>query len=322
MSCSETCDPLEAEGAHRLDQDHHAGDDRRRPVGVQAGDLDPLGERGRGELREHPLDRAAGSSDVAVDPRRGRRARAPSRSRPARSGCRRRRSRPARPRRRRRPPPRSARARRRRALRARPRSAGRRRCGARCGGRRRPAARCGRRSRRRVPTISSVEPPPMSIDQRRLRRRLLGGGAQVGEPRLLLAVEDPRREREALAQLGDEGAAVARRRGRRWSRSRRPARRPSSCRSLDVLADRRAGVLDRLRREPPGEVDAAAQPGHRAAPLDRRAPAPPRRRRPAAAPSWCRRRSPRPAFAATLHHWPANSRAEPNRWSAQGERAS
>ena len=39
-------DPVEAEGAHRLDQDHDAGDDRRRPVGVQAGDLDPLGERG------------------------------------------------------------------------------------------------------------------------------------------------------------------------------------------------------------------------------------------------------------------------------------
>ena len=32
-------DPLEAEGAHRLDQDHDAGDDRRRAVGVQAGDL-------------------------------------------------------------------------------------------------------------------------------------------------------------------------------------------------------------------------------------------------------------------------------------------
>ena len=32
-------DLLEVEGAHRLDQDHDAGDDRRRPVGVQAGDL-------------------------------------------------------------------------------------------------------------------------------------------------------------------------------------------------------------------------------------------------------------------------------------------
>ena len=28
----------EAEGAHHLDQDHHAGDDRRRPAGVEAGD--------------------------------------------------------------------------------------------------------------------------------------------------------------------------------------------------------------------------------------------------------------------------------------------
>ena len=44
--------------------------------------------------------------------------------------------------------------------------------------------------------------------QGRLGGRLLRGGAEVGEPRLLLAVEDPGREREPLAQLGDEGAAV------------------------------------------------------------------------------------------------------------------
>ncbi len=60
-------DLLEAEGAHRLDQDHDAGDDRRRAVGVQAGDLDPLGQRRRGELGEQVLDRGEGE-DVAVDP--------------------------------------------------------------------------------------------------------------------------------------------------------------------------------------------------------------------------------------------------------------
>ena len=61
-----------------------------------------------------------------------------------------------------------------------------------------------------VPTISSVEPPPMSITSVGSRGGPFGGGAQVGEARLLLAVEHPRREREALAQLGDEGVAVGR----------------------------------------------------------------------------------------------------------------
>ena len=59
-----------------------------------------------------------------------------------------------------------------------------------------------------VPTISSVEPPPMSITSVGSAGGVLGGGAEVGEARLLLAVEDAGREREALAQLGDEGAAV------------------------------------------------------------------------------------------------------------------
>ena len=63
-------------------------------------------------------------------------------------------------------------------------------------------------------------------DQGRLAGRVLGGGAEVGEARLLLAVEHPGREREALAQLGDEGAAVGRRRARRWSRSPRPCSTP------------------------------------------------------------------------------------------------
>ena len=49
----------------------------------------------------------------------------------------------------------------------------------------------------------------MSIDEGRLDRRPFRGRPEVGEARLLLAVEDPRREREPLPQLGDEGVAVA-----------------------------------------------------------------------------------------------------------------
>ena len=63
-----------------------AGDDRRRAPGVEAGDPKALGEGQRGEPAEHPLDplhRRAGSRA----PGRGRRARAPGRSPPARSAC-------------------------------------------------------------------------------------------------------------------------------------------------------------------------------------------------------------------------------------------
>ena len=56
--------------------------------------------------------------------------------------------------------------------------------------------------------ISSVEPPPMSKTSSRPAGGAAGGGAEIGEPRLLAAVDHPRVEREALAQLGDEGAAV------------------------------------------------------------------------------------------------------------------
>ncbi len=129
------------------------------------------------------------------------------------------------------------------------------------------------------------------------------GGAEVGEARLLLAVEDAGREREALAQLGDEGARRWRRRGRRWSRSRRPSRRPAPRQIADVVGDRLAGRLDRLGGELPGEVDAPAQPRHPALPLDLASPARRRRRRPAAASSWCRCRSPRPCESPSP--WPA-----------------
>ncbi len=59
-----------------------------------------------------------------------------------------------------------------------------------------------------VPTISSVEPPPMS-KTRVFLVGALGGRPQVGEVGLLLAGEKLGVEVEALAQLGDEGIAVA-----------------------------------------------------------------------------------------------------------------
>ncbi len=102
---------------------------------------------------------------------------------------------------------------------------------------------------------------------------VLGGGAEVGQPRLFGAVEDAGREREALTQLGDEGRAVAGvADGAGGDRVDGPdAELPDR---RHVLADRRAGVLDRLGREAAREVDAPAQPGDRAAPLDRADPAP------------------------------------------------
>ena len=45
----------EIEGPHRLDQQDHAGDDRGRAVGVQAGDVAALGERHGGQAREQHL---------------------------------------------------------------------------------------------------------------------------------------------------------------------------------------------------------------------------------------------------------------------------
>ena len=61
--------PSEAEGAHRLDQDHHAGDDRRRAVGVQAGDRAALLERSSPARRREDRSQRATLEHVAVDPR-------------------------------------------------------------------------------------------------------------------------------------------------------------------------------------------------------------------------------------------------------------
>ena len=157
-------------------------------------------------------------------------------------------------------------------------------------------------------------------DQGRLGGQSLGGGAEVGGAGLLLAVEDAGREREALAQLGDEGAAVA---GVADGAGRDRVDRLGTqlLDDADVVADRRADVLDRLGGEPAGEVDAAAQPGHGAAPLAPARPAPRRRRRPATASSWSRCRSPRPALPhRSSGHSKDSRRRSPLRKSPAGSR--
>ena len=107
----------------------------------------------------------------------------------------------------------------------------------------------------------------MSITRAGSGGGLFGGRAEVGEAGLLAAVEHLRGEREALAQLGDEGVAV----GGVADRAGRDRHDLGDLRLLvqrHVVGDRLAGRLDRLGRELPGEVDAAAEPRHPAAPLD------------------------------------------------------
>ena len=225
MSCSETVVYLlEAEGAHHLDQGDDAGDDRRRPVGVHAADQFALlraGRRRGGRASAGPrAARAGGRGRVS-----GRRARAPARSPPARSAC------PA------------------TAIPAWADGApGGRRLDqdAQVGGERFQLDR-GRRVEDRwrsvwrttpacsdvchsisrpSPTISSVEPPPMSITRVGTRGRVLGGRAEVGE-----ASAPPRRRGPAPRARSARAARRRRRprwrrRGRRWSRSRRPLSAP------------------------------------------------------------------------------------------------
>ena len=56
-------DLVEAEGAHHLDQDHDAGDDRRRPVGMEAG-VSRRSASGSAASRSNPLDRSIASRAV------------------------------------------------------------------------------------------------------------------------------------------------------------------------------------------------------------------------------------------------------------------
>ena len=92
MSCSETSTRSSPNRLHHLLEDQDPGDDRRRAVGVQARDL---GGAPRASAASQPGEdpcASLGVEHVAVDARRGRRARDPGRSRPATWRCRRPRS--------------------------------------------------------------------------------------------------------------------------------------------------------------------------------------------------------------------------------------
>ena len=134
-------------------------------------------------------------------------------------------------------------------------------------------------------------------DQRAVDGRARRAGAEVREPGLLGAVEDVRRQREALSKLREEDARVlrvtdgaGRDRGHRVGLQRPVGRH--------VFGDRLADVLDRFGGELSGGVDTPPEPGHVRAALQlgdlcRRRP-----RRPGAAWSSSRCRLPLPASRA------------------------
>ena len=166
-----------------------------------------------------------------------------------------------------RPRPRSGRARRRRVIRALRPWGGRRRCGARCGGRPRPGGRRGRRSPRRFRRSARSS-------RRRCRSRASARSAPAPKWRPGRSAAPPPRRRGPGPRARTARAARRRRRcrwprrGPRWSRSRR---RPGVqlLQRDDVIADRLAGILDRLGRRaaPRGPPRApAASPGCAARP--------------------------------------------------------
>ena len=107
----------------------------------------------------------------------------------------------------------------------------------------------------------------MSKHERLLALAAPGAGAEVGEPRLLGAVDDPGVDREPLAQLGEEyGRVLGVADGARSERDD-----PVGLERLvdrDVLADRLADGFDRLGRELVAGVDAAPEPGDGRATLE------------------------------------------------------
>ena len=97
--------------------------------------------------------------------------------------------------------------------------------------------------------------------QRRLSRQAFRAGAEIGQARLLFAVEDPSRKRKSLPQLSDEGAAV----GGVADGAGRDRIDRFDARVLvygDVVGDRLAGGLDRFYRQSPGQVDSSPEPSH------------------------------------------------------------
>src|ERR1700709_2599138 len=117
-----------------------------------------------------------------------------------------------------------------------------------------------------VPTISSVEPPPMSTTR--------GGPVGWGSAGAPGCAGGPRgRGGDAARRRGEEGPAVlgvAHGAGR----DRVDGLGSELFVKAHVAANRGARVLDRFGPAPAGEIDAAREPGHRAAPLARRHPVP------------------------------------------------
>ena len=91
------------------------------------------------------------------------------------------------------------------------------------------------------PTISSVEPPPMSTTSVVARcRGLVAERAAVGEPRLLEAVDAPSRRARSARAARPGRRRRCWRRGRRWSRRRSWRRRRAARRSAGSRRRRRA----------------------------------------------------------------------------------
>ncbi len=311
MSCSDTSMASSPKCRSTCGEDHHAGDDRRRAVRVQAGDVAALGERHRRQPRR-AARRAGRATARGPRPARGRRGRARGRSRRRTSRCR--------PRRR----PRGRRARRGSgtAASSTPRtsaasaSSSSGRGGSECevalgvahdadlGG----DVELARG--RATPTTSSVEPPPMSINSR--------GVVVVARPRSRRgrSAAPPRRrsgarvEPEALAHRGGELGAVG---GvaHRGGHDRHAALARVALDRLGVRLERREHALLRRVAEPPARVDALAEPGDDRCGGRARSPCRRARRRRAGASSSCRcRRRRRARQRGRVGHRPAVERRE------------
>ena len=104
-------------------------------------------------------------------------------------------------------------------------------------------------------------------DQGRLGGQTLGCGTQIVEACLLLAVDHPCGEGEALSQLGDEGASIG---GISDGAGGDHIHGLRFCLVVnrDIVGDRVASGLDRLRGELSREVNAAPKPCNAAVSLD------------------------------------------------------
>ena len=310
MSRSDDLDLVEAECGQRASQHHHAGDDRRRPVGVEPGHLAALLERDRGELARawragarqdsrwpstsRPSAPRSMPADWVAVPATATAAVTRSRSRAGTAVG----ERAARPRRR---APRAPRA-----------PAGRSAGGARSGGRRRPGSRRGRRPRPRSPITSSVEPPPMSITSSRSPAGACARGrsrrGRSGAPprrRRACGRRSPKRSRTASANSAPLDAS-------RTAEVITAVVRSAPCSAIAsaYCVEHVEHALPRRLAERAGRVDALAEPGDDRAPLDLGQRVGARRRRSAAASSSSRCRRPRRGSVGLVRHRLAGERGE------------